>query len=134
MTSNHTSIVYRPLVYDGQLKTYIGSPNAYHTSVEAIIEAMNFADLYNDDMYDGAIVWQDSEVTRASNNNLRVLSGSLKDDGAPTFFIEIKQLLNKGSIQVSEKSRAKPVARERNQAMAMRVGEEIDLMDYPINE
>ncbi|KGP93289.1 hypothetical protein N780_12025 [Pontibacillus chungwhensis BH030062] len=134
MSSHDTSIIYRPLVYDGQLKTYIGSPNAYHTSVEAIIEAMNFAELYNEDMYDGAILWEDSEVTRGANNNLRILSGTLNSDTPPTFFIEIKQLLDNGTIKVSEKSRAKPVARERNEALAMRVGEEIDLMDYPVNE
>lgn len=121
-----SDVVYRPVVHDGVLNTFINSPNAYQTAVEAVIEAIHFAEVYNDDMYGGKISWVDSELTRGTRNYLRILSGTLDESTSDTFFIEIQKLQNNGKVSVVNKSRANEVLREQKAEMISSLAHNIE--------
>lgn len=118
--------VYRPVVHDGVLNTFINSPNAYSTAVEAVIEAIYFAEVYNEDMYGGRITWKDSDVTRSAENYLRILSGSMEEPSVNTFYIEIQKLENNGKMSIKSKSKAKPLIREQKTEMAVNIAQLIE--------
>jgi len=126
MDYDMNGIVYRPIVVDGILNTFISSPNAYSSAVEAVIEAIHFADVYNDDMYDGAISWSDSELTRGNRDYLRILTGIIDRPNANPFFIEIQKMQDNGRIQVVNKSKAKDFVREQHTETASNLAMKIE--------
>lgn len=122
--TNHT--VYRPMVVDGILNTFISSPNAYSSAVEAVIEAIHFAEVYNDDMYDGQISWSDSELTRGTRDYLRILTGTIDRPHANPFYIEIQKMQDNGKISVVNKSKAKDIVREQHNETASNLAMKIE--------
>ncbi|QHE52424.1 hypothetical protein [Pontibacillus sp. HMF3514] len=118
--------VYRPMVVDGMLNTFVSSPNAYSSAVEAVIEAMHFAEVYNEDMYDGKISWSDSELTRGTRDYLRILTGTIDRPNANPFYIEIQKLQDNGKIRVVNKSRAKDIVREQHNETASNLAMKIE--------
>ncbi|MYL51761.1 hypothetical protein GLW08_00255 [Pontibacillus yanchengensis] len=117
---NQLDSVYRPVVRDGLMNTNIGSPNAYADAAEAVMEAMHFAHVYNDDMYDGEITWEDAEIMSLTREQLRILSGTINRPNAQPFYIDIEAINHTGNINILERSKAKEDFRIRNNDLAIK--------------
>ncbi|KGX84907.1 hypothetical protein [Pontibacillus litoralis] len=113
------SDVYRPLVRDGVMNTIIGSSNVYIDAAEAVMEAMHFAHVYNDDMYNGEISWTDVQLMQHTREQLRILSGTINRPGAEPFYIEIEKLPSKESLTIANKSQVTDEFRQQNTEIAI---------------
>ncbi|MFC0523264.1 hypothetical protein ACFFGV_06595 [Pontibacillus salicampi] len=106
MENYNNAQMYRPLVRDGVINTIVGSPNVYADAAEAVLEAMHFAHIYNDDMYNGEITWHDVETMESTREQLRILTGTLERPGADPFYIAIEKIRNRRKHTVVSKSKA----------------------------
>ncbi|KGP72355.1 hypothetical protein [Pontibacillus yanchengensis] len=124
--TNQFDSVYRPVVRDGLMNTNIGSPNAYADAAEAVMEAMHFAHVYNDDMYDGEISWEDAEIMTLTREQLRILSGTINRPNAQPFYIDIEAIDHNSNLNILERSKAKDEFRVQNNEIAIKFKEIIE--------